>query len=50
MMNMLHFLFDYHMHTFRLGVRSGGVYESGWFGNFEIFWNCYLKKMEQFNR
>lgn len=39
------FSFDYHMHTFRLGGGgSGGVYESGWFGNFEIFWNCYLKK------
>lgn len=34
---------DYHMHTFRLGGGGGGVYESGWFGNFEIFWNCYLK-------
>lgn len=43
-MNMLHFLLIIICtHLGWGGGGSGGVYESGWFGNFEIFWNCYLK-------
>lgn len=50
------FSFDYHMHTFKFG---GGkvqcIFECGWFGNVDNFWNCCFnkkknkKKKKQFN-